>query len=235
MSDSPTGYNPFKMKAGKASGHDNSPMKKNFGQFGVGTSEMPEKPTPNKFFGNMMGGMGMGMGGSVRKMMEKFKAKKAAKAEEMQGTSEAPDATETMMDAQPAAQDAEAGGAMEAEGAEGGGDVPVHGVEAHKKGAGGKGGMFGKIKGMLGKGGSNSGAFSGMFSDVRLKEKIEKTGISPSGIPIYEFNYIGSNNRYSGAMAQDLLEINPGSVMMDSSGYYKVNYNNIDVDMHQIN
>ena len=79
MSDSPTGYNPFKMKAGKASGHDNSPMKKNFGQFGVGTSEMPEKPTPNKFFGNMMGGMGMGMGGSVRKMMEKLKAKKLQK------------------------------------------------------------------------------------------------------------------------------------------------------------
>ena len=74
-----------------------------------------------------------------------------------------------------------------------------------------------------------------IFSDIRLKEKIEKTGASPSGIPIYEFNYIGDNNRYSGAMAQDLLEMNIDAVSMDASGYYKVNYNNIDVDMHLIN
>ena len=74
-----------------------------------------------------------------------------------------------------------------------------------------------------------------IFSDIRLKEKIERTGVSPSGIPIYEFNYIGDNNRYSGAMAQDLLEMNIDAVSMDASGYYKVNYNNIDVDMHLIN
>ena len=73
-----------------------------------------------------------------------------------------------------------------------------------------------------------------MFSDIRLKEKIQRAGSSPSGIPIYEFNYIGDNNRYSGAMAQDLLETNPDAVSMDTSGYYKVNYNNIDVDMHLI-
>ena len=78
------------------------------------------------------------------------------------------------------------------------------------------------------------GGFSGMFSDIRLKEKIQRTGNSPSGIPIYEFNYIGDSNRYSGAMAQDLLEINPDAVSMDVSGYYKVNYDNIDVDMHLI-
>ena len=75
----------------------------------------------------------------------------------------------------------------------------------------------------------------GMFSDIRLKEKIKRTGASPSGIPIYEFNYINSNNRYSGAMAQDLLDINPSAVSLDSSGYYKVNYDDIDVDMHLIN
>jgi len=73
------------------------------------------------------------------------------------------------------------------------------------------------------------------ISDIRLKEKIERTGSSPSGIPIYEFNYIGDNNRYSGAMAQDLLEMNIDAVSVDESGYYRVNYNNIDVDMHLIN
>ena len=225
MSDSPMGYNPFKMKAGKASGYDNSPMKKNFGQFGVGTSEMPEKPSPNKgFFGGIMGMMG----GKMKAMMEKRKKDMAAK--QMEAAGGAAEGAEGMEDPAVAADAAAGEEAGEAAGGASGGDVPVHGMEAHKKK---KGGMFGKLGGMLSGGGG--GGMGGLFSDIRLKEKIQKTGISPSGIPIYEFNYIGSNNRYSGAMAQDLLEINPEAVMMDTSGYYKVNYNNIDVDMHQIN
>ena len=77
--------------------------------------------------------------------------------------------------------------------------------------------------------------WSNLLSDVRLKEKIERTGTSPSGIPIYEFNYIGGDNRYSGAMAQDLIEMGIDAVAVESSGYYSVNYNNIDVDMNKIN
>jgi hypothetical protein len=73
------------------------------------------------------------------------------------------------------------------------------------------------------------------MSDMRMKEKIQRMGTSPSGIPIYEFNYIGDNNRYSGVMAQDLIEMNIDAVSMDDSGFYAVNYNNIDVDMHLIN
>tara|TARA_R110002072_G_scaffold66736_1_gene164202 strand:+ start:677 stop:1441 length:765 start_codon:yes stop_codon:yes gene_type:complete len=84
-------------------------------------------------------------------------------------------------------------------------------------------------------GGGGASAIGNMFSDIRLKEKIKKTGKSPSGIPTYEFNYIGDNNRYSGVMAQDLIEMNIDAVSTDDSGFYKVNYNNIDVDMHLIN
>ena len=76
------------------------------------------------------------------------------------------------------------------------------------------------------------GAFGGMWSDVRLKENIKRTGKSPSGIPIYEFNYIGDNARYSGAMAQDLLDTN--SVSMHESGFYMVDYDSIDVDMKSL-
>ena len=75
----------------------------------------------------------------------------------------------------------------------------------------------------------------GALSDIRAKEKIEKIGISASGIPIYEFNYIGSEARYSGTMAQDLLKMGVDAVSMHEDGYYRVNYNNIDVDMRQIN
>ena len=202
-SPSPMGYSPFRMKAAD---HGNSPMKKNYGEFGVGTPEAPKK------------------------------AEKAA-------ASAAPEEDATAETA--AAEDAAAG----AEAAEGGGEVAPHGPEAHTGGAGPigkrKGGLAGIMAGfrrggMMGAGGRQGRGmqkkiFGGLFSDVRLKENIERTGVSASGIPTYEFNYIGSNNRYSGAMAQDLLEINPGAVTMDSSGYYKVNYNDIDVDMHQIN
>jgi hypothetical protein len=80
------------------------------------------------------------------------------------------------------------------------------------------------------KSGFGGGIFGGgMWSDIRLKENIKRTGESLSGIPIYEFNYIGGSARYSGAMAQDLLNTN--SVSMHESGFYMVDYDSIDVDM----
>ena len=69
-------------------------------------------------------------------------------------------------------------------------------------------------------------------SDSRLKENINRTGISKSGIPIYTFNYKNDDTLWSGAMAQDLLNMGMENVVktMDN-GYYSVNYNMIDVDM----
>ena len=69
-------------------------------------------------------------------------------------------------------------------------------------------------------------------SDVRLKENINRTGSSKSGIPIYTFNYKNDDKLWSGTMAQDLLDMgmNEAVAVMDS-GYYAVNYNMIDVDM----
>lgn len=221
------GYTPFKMKA---KDYDNSPMKKNYGEFGVGHSEAPEKPTPAKLFG------------AFKRIMQRRKDNAAARRE---ASMPQDDATATAVAdneaTQDAAAEAEGGGDLEArvsalEEAQGGGGGPIGKVANAAKGALGKAANFVKRGGVLGaaaRGGKK--LFGRLFSDVRLKEKIKKTGVSPSGIPIYEFNYIGDSNRYSGAMAQDLLDINPGAVTMDSSGYYKVNYNDIDVDMHQIN
>ena len=235
------GYSPFRMKAAD---HGNSPMKKNFGEFGVGTPEAPKKVTaksPNKFLGGLAGqgffGKMVGMNPKLKALIEKRRAAKAQK----QAAAAAPEEDATAETA--AAEDAAAGAEAAETGAEEGGGVAPHGPEAHTGGAGpigkGGGGLGGIMKNFFGKGRARprraGGGVGAMFSDVRLKEKIERAGVSPSGIPIYEFNYIGSNNRYSGAMAQDLLEINPSAVMMDSSGYYKVNYNDIDVDMHQVN
>ena len=69
-------------------------------------------------------------------------------------------------------------------------------------------------------------------SDIRLKENINKTGVSDSGIPIYTFNYKGKNKLWSGAMAQDLLSIGrKDAVTIMDNGYYGVYYDMIDVDM----
>jgi flagellar motor protein MotB len=72
----------------------------------------------------------------------------------------------------------------------------------------------------------------GMLSDIRLKENINKTGNSESGIPIYTFNYKGKNETWSGTMAQDLINMGrEDAVSTMNNGYYVVNYNVIDVDM----
>jgi len=225
--NSPMGYNPFKMK-----GHTLPGIKQrtpaNMNTFGVDSSENPKKiaTSPGKFLGGLVGGIG----GSWKKMRDKMEQHKAAAkekaqakfAERVQGVGVTPHGDEAHTgggaeagaEAAPEAEGAMMDQAMTSEQAD-----PVVGAK------------MAKVK----REPSDRGMIGGLFSDIRLKEKIERAGVSPSGIPIYEFNYIGSNNRYSGAMAQDLLEINPDAVMMDTSGYYKVNYDNIDVDMRQIN
>lgn len=65
-----------------------------------------------------------------------------------------------------------------------------------------------------------------IFSDARLKENIVKVG-SIDTVNLYEYNYLGNNQRYLGVMAQDLLDSKySGCVELDLiTGYYKVDYN----------
>tara|TARA_R100001377_G_scaffold84570_2_gene68420 strand:- start:2563 stop:3423 length:861 start_codon:yes stop_codon:yes gene_type:complete len=82
-----------------------------------------------------------------------------------------------------------------------------------------------------------SGAVTGLLgaavgSDIRLKENINKTGVSKSGIPIYTFSYKNENQVWSGTMAQDLIKMGrEDAVTIMDNGYYAVDYNAIDVDM----
>jgi flagellar motor protein MotB len=72
----------------------------------------------------------------------------------------------------------------------------------------------------------------GGVSDVRLKENINKTGVSESGIPIYTFSYKNDNKVWSGTMAQDLINMGrEDAVLTMDNGYYAVRYDMIDVDM----
>lgn len=76
----------------------------------------------------------------------------------------------------------------------------------------------------------------GPSSDMRLKTNVSKIGYSNSNIPIYSFNYKNDlSTTYKGVMAQDLLEMGfNDSVILDSNGFYTVDYNSIDVDMEII-
>ena len=71
-------------------------------------------------------------------------------------------------------------------------------------------------------------------SDIRMKEDIEQVGVSPDGHKIYEFNYIGKPTRYRGAMAQEVVKIDPMAETVRPDGYLGVYYGKIDVDMEVI-
>ncbi|CAN7727834.1 tail fiber domain-containing protein [Rhizobium leguminosarum] len=79
--------------------------------------------------------------------------------------------------------------------------------------------------------GSSGGPSGGWDSDRRLKTQIRRIGASPSGIPIYAFRYVWGGPPFIGTMAQDLLLIRPDAVIRTASGYYMVNYADLDIDM----
>ena len=74
---------------------------------------------------------------------------------------------------------------------------------------------------------------AGLISDERLKENIEQIGISPQGYKIYEFNYIGGDTRFRGAMAQDVVKKNPMAVGINEN-HLTVDYSKIDVAMEVV-
>jgi len=49
--------------------------------------------------------------------------------------------------------------------------------------------------------------------DIRVKENIERVGQLPNGLPVYLFNYIGSDIPQINVMAQDVEKVNPDAVI----------------------
>lgn len=76
---------------------------------------------------------------------------------------------------------------------------------------------------------------SGGKSDISYKENLKLIGQSPSGINIYEFNYIGEEGLYQGVIAQELVDTEFKSALsFDENGKYLVNYDKIDVEFKKI-
>ena len=57
-----------------------------------------------------------------------------------------------------------------------------------------------------------------------LKENIEQIGKLENGLNVYDFNFIGDNRPQTGLMADEVMQVHPSAVRMDSDGYYSVNY-----------
>jgi len=68
------------------------------------------------------------------------------------------------------------------------------------------------------------------LSDRSAKMNIKKVGVSKKGTNIYEFNYIGSKDRYRGVMADEV----PHAVVGEKNGYMLVDYNKTDVKFKKV-
>lgn len=73
-------------------------------------------------------------------------------------------------------------------------------------------------------GATAAGAGAAASSDRRLKTDIKRVGELPSGIPVYTFRFIGTDDVHRGVMADEVLPVIPEAVTTDDDGYYMVRY-----------
>lgn len=71
------------------------------------------------------------------------------------------------------------------------------------------------------------------FSDIRLKEKINYVG-RRNGFNLYAFNYIGDQSRFIGVMAQEVEQVKPDAVKIDSDGFMAVDYGKLGFEMQRV-
>jgi hypothetical protein len=72
-------------------------------------------------------------------------------------------------------------------------------------------------------------------SDLRLKENVIRIGTTRHGLPFYTFNYVGKPERYAGLIAQDVLSIMPEAVSIADDGFYRVDYQRLQIRMLRLN
>jgi hypothetical protein len=91
-------------------------------------------------------------------------------------------------------------------------------------------GYTGQVIGGPSIGGQILGAGVSYFSDIRLKDNIQRIGTSPSGIHIYSFKYKGDNKTYQGVMAHQV----PYASYVADNDYLVVDYSQLDVEFKEI-
>ena len=61
-------------------------------------------------------------------------------------------------------------------------------------------------------------------SDARLKTDIVRVGQLDTGLALYRFRYLWSNDVYVGVLAQEVLPVVPHAVVVGEDGFMRVNY-----------
>jgi hypothetical protein len=81
---------------------------------------------------------------------------------------------------------------------------------------------------------SGIGKIAGIFSDRRLKENIVQVGTYPNGLPMYEFNYKGGEQRLRGVMSDDVRKKYPDAVVTMANGFDGVHYAMLGIRMEEV-
>jgi hypothetical protein len=70
-----------------------------------------------------------------------------------------------------------------------------------------------------------------VLSDARLKTDIIPVGVTPGGLPLYHFRYLGGTTVFEGVMAQDVALNRPDAVEVDENGFMSVDYSALGLTM----
>lgn len=79
------------------------------------------------------------------------------------------------------------------------------------------------------------GAVGSLFSDRRLKEDIRFVSLFKPGINLYSFTYTGDKQRYVGVMADEVEKVHPEAVVTDKTGFKKVHYAYLGLELKRVN
>lgn len=83
------------------------------------------------------------------------------------------------------------------------------------------GGFFGDLL-LSGIGAAGAAASGGAFCDARLKENVRRIGQTDAGVPLYMFNYVGSDAPTIGPMAQEVAAMQPEALGPEVDGYMTI-------------
>ena len=77
--------------------------------------------------------------------------------------------------------------------------------------------------------------YGASLSDRRLKQGIEFVCVDENtGLNLYEFSYIGDDQRFIGVMADEVAEVMPDAVVEMEDGYFAVDYDMIGIEMLKV-
>lgn len=96
----------------------------------------------------------------------------------------------------------------------------INGTETGTQTQKSSGGLLGKIGSAV----QLAGSAASLFSDRRLKTKVERVGELEDGLGVYEYDYVWGGTRQRGVMADEVAKLRPWALGPVVEGFATVNY-----------